>query len=433
MTVYRGKLWVQSFLGGRSQPLTIGTEQWTIQVREGSVAIMQGGGEESAGTDIRVWNRTATVVRDGEAVTLFAGDRVVLQADEHAFVTKVPDIAGDDAWTKANLASDLVHQREIARLQQQRLANQAGVLPTSAFYPVKRLAEQVDVLMTIGSEAKAAKRLEQAETRLSEAAALIAEGSVQDAKVSLQEYKQTIKEVASGSGDTIVQSLVAERVAMASAAISAALPDDGVYLVKEAVLESTTALPDSTVEADNHDAERELISDQLAALVRKIGEGADPRELRAEELKISAAVADLQELSNGIPAEFFEEVRATLVRARADITAAEARQNISGSSSTIKIAPLELSDAQVDSYVDRMLRPLRSVTQLRTKINELHISLMALRGHPEAGRILRKARKALPPELQHYVDLEISLLNQQVTGQTHEAAPEQEPAAIESY
>ncbi len=430
MTVYRGKLWVQSFLGTRGQPLTIGTEQGTVQVREGSVAFMQGGDEESAGTDIRVWNRSATVVRGNEMVTLFAGDRVTLQGDERAFVTKMPSIASDDAWTKANLASDLVHQREIARLQQQRLAYQAGVLPTSAFYPVKRLAEQVDVLMTIGSEAKAEKLLQQAETRLSEAAALIAEGSVQDAKASLEEYKQTIHDMASGSGDTIVQSLVAERVAMASESVSAALPEDGVYLVKEAVLESTNALPESTEQTDNHDADRELLADQLAALVRKIGEGIDPRELRAEEQRITAAIALLQGETNGVPPNFFEEVRATLIRARAEITAAEARLNISGSSSTIQITPIELSDTQVDSYVERMLRPLNSVTQLRTKINELYISLKALRGHPEAGRILRKARKVVQPELQHYIDLEINLLNKQMIEAGHSAAPEEPSAEV---
>lgn len=425
MTVYRGKLWVQSFLSTRSQPLTIGTEQGIVQVREGSISFMQGGDEESAGTDIRVWNRSATVVRDTEMVTLFAGDRVTLQSGERAFVTKMSTIASDDAWTKANLASDLVHQREIARLQQQRLAKQAGVLPTSAFYPVKRLAEQVDVLMTIGSEAKAEKLLQQAETRLSEAAALIAEGSVNEAKASLDEYKQTIQEVASGSGDTLVHSLVTERVALASEAVSAALPDDSVYLVKEAV---TTALADSPVQMENHDAERELLSDQLAALVRQIGVGADPRELRAEEQRISAAIAALQIETDGVPPTYFEEARATLIRARAEITAAEARLNISGSSSTINITPIELSDSQVDSYVSRMLRPLNSVTQLRTKINELYISLRALRGHPDAGRILRKARKVVQPELQHYIDLEINLLNKQMIEAGHSAAPE-EPVA----
>ena len=77
-----------------------------------------------------------------------------------------------------------------------------------------------------------------------------------------------------------------------------------------------------------------------------------------------------------------------------------------------------------------MLRPLNSVSQLRTKINELHISLMALRGHSEAGRILRKARKAVQPELQHYIDLEINLLNQQMTGETHSAAPAEPPAEV---
>ncbi len=430
MTLYRGKLWVQAFLGGRNQPLTVGSEQGIVQVKEGSVALVQGGDEESVGTDIRVWNRSATIVRTGETITLFAGDRVSLQTDETAFVTKMPH-AIDDAWTKANLASDLVHQKEIARLQQQRLASQAGFLPNSAMYPVKRLAEQVDVLMTIGSEAKAEKLLQQAETRLSEAAALLEQGSVQDAQASLAEYKQTIQEVAAGSGGTLVQSLVAERAAQVSESLSAALPDDGVYAVKEAVLETTTTFPSEDETADAYDVERELLADQVAALVRKVGEAADVRELRREEQRLTQAVATLREESKGIPVTFFEEARTTLIRIDSEITAIEARLNIITTGSTLPISQKELTDAQVDSYVSRVLGPLGTVSQLRTKRNELHISLMALRGHPDAGRILRRLKKSLQPELQHYVDLEIGLLNNQIEGTTvHQAAPE-EPETIE--
>lgn len=427
MTLYRGKLWVQAFLGNYATPLSIGTEQGTVQINEGSVALLQGGAEEAAGTDVRVWNRSVTVVRTIESISLFAGDRVRLASEDPAHVTKMPR-AGDDDWSRMNLSLDLVHQREIARLQQQRFASQAGVLPNSAFYPIKRLAEQVDVLLTIGSEAKTEKLLAQAETRLSEAAALLKEGSHEDAQVPLQEYRDVIQSVvASGSGGKLA--LVSERVAHASEALSAALPNDEIYSVRETVLQTANALPPFAVSEleDSQVMERELLSDRMVALMHRVAEGTeDVAVLRAEERSLVAAVQLLRAASGGIPHQFFGEADSILPRVDSELTAMEVRLRVASTGSSLQTIP-NLTDSQVDSYVDRILRRILVYTQLRSQTNQLLLELRALRGNPEAGRILRRLHKVVPDASQrHFIDLEINFLSSQIrSGELHQSAPEE--------
>lgn len=426
MTLYNGKLWAQLFLASRSQPMTIDTAQGVVHIREGSVSIAQGRDEEEAGTTVSVWNRSAVIDRENEDVTLFAGDQVALAQDEPAFVTKLP--LERDSWTQHNLSMDVIHQREIAKLQQQRLASQAGFLPGQALYPVKRLAEQVDVLLTIGSQAKAEKILAQAETRLSEAAALLEQGSVSDATESLNEYKQAIHDVASGSGGNIaIQSLVSERIAEASAALSAALPEDGVYPVKEALLETTSTLASESADPvlEEREAKRQALSDQLALLVRKVGEAGDVYELRGLEQKLQADVEAFKEESEGIPPEFFEEARSTLIRMDSEITAMESRLGInSGTSALLSVPSTPLSDNQVDAYVERILRRMNVYTETRSRTNQLYLELVNIRGNVDNGRILRRLLTRLESSDERlFVEREMKILKGEVGGEIHPAAP----------
>jgi hypothetical protein len=344
-------------------------------------------------------------------VSLASGERVTLSSQGRSVVRKATASEGMDSWVSENLKRDAVHQHEIALLQQQRRAHGAGILPNSTLYPVKRVAEAVDMLLTFGAQARAEKLLDQANTRLNEAAALLATGSgTQAAQGPLQEYRQTVLSISTGSGATgsgqesAIRTLVAERVASEAADVSAALPGDQSYLLKQTVLETSAALPQSTIKPE--DVKVAILVDHLIMLTQ-----------RAESGDASGAVAGLQMLApslsltdgtTAISSESRKEAKAML--SLFALTLKEKTQStgsgivlsdalgkyLPGFGPTVS-AMLPLTDTEVDALVQRMYRRIFLYSEPRSREDQLIAEFHTIDNSPDRGRILRRLYHVLPP------------------------------------
>ncbi len=267
MTVYKGRVWVQGLVTDNAAPITIVAGDVQIALHESSVSVDQNG-------NVQVWNGRAVLSRGGQEVTLLAGQQVRPRGNEPLVAQKTPETEYDAPWVTKNLASDAVHQREIAQMQKERLAAAAGILPTSPLYMMKRAAEVVDRTFTFSQEEKTKKMLTHANTRLKEAAALLADGNT-DASAPLAEYREAILTVASGS--TVAQNLAKEEIINTTADLSATLPTDDAYQLRVAVLDTAAALPNSPIK----NVQDVLLADKLEAVKRTVEEGKEvsPQDL----------------------------------------------------------------------------------------------------------------------------------------------------------
>lgn len=256
-TLHKGTAWVQGWVPEPLRAIRMQVGDAEVSLNEGSVRI----------TDaqmIQVWNRHATVSQAGVTHSLLAGEEFRMGSAEQGYVRTIAEREYEREDVKRNLAHDAVHRREIAQMQQERRAAQAGILPGSILYPAKRVAEAVDSALAFSDEARTRKLLRRADTRLSEAAALIAQG--EPATEVLQEYKRTI--LAAASGSQIAKDLVKQGVASAKADLSATLPGDASYALKTVVIATAGALPEPTV-----NVEEELLADKVQAVKHDVEEG----------------------------------------------------------------------------------------------------------------------------------------------------------------
>lgn len=265
-----GRIWVQGFVPSHVRPITIVTPDGVIAVHEGSVSVEARGGV----TTVRVWDRHADV-NPGlpGGVVLTAGESTEIRADTVFPVQTFPLREEQDAWATQNLRRDAVHRREVALLQSERRAARAGILPSSPLYSVKRVAEEVDVLLSFNSETKVQKRLEQATRRLDEAAGLIAAGE-SGATLQIQAFHDTLLAVAAGTGrDLATQSLIRNELAANTAELSASRPEDDNYALKVAVLETSASLPATSSEVDAQSVRETLLSDSIDSLQQALDTG----------------------------------------------------------------------------------------------------------------------------------------------------------------
>ncbi len=327
--------------------------------------------------------------------------------------------AAADVWVTQNLNRDATHRREISQLQQERRIAEAGILPTSAFYSVKRIAEQMDLLLTFGEEEKVKKQLDFASTRLDEAAALIAQGENDGGATSLEEYRTALMAIATGTGTSqLTQRLVEEQVAENVADVSAIPATETGYVLKKAVLEASAALPDAPIQKT--DVEAVVLVDTLDALKVAAAEGDIAQvELTFGELKpyLKSIKEGKTELSGAAQKEavaLLEEFAHTV--ALRD----EASNDVSDSllKDTEQYLPVEptvvaasMTDAEIDAMIEIMKRHIFAYQLPRSRWNQLQTEFKAIRGNPDQGRILRKLYHALPEDgLATYVRTEIAKL-----------------------
>lgn len=397
VTLFTGRIWVQGLTPSQLRGISVQTEYGTVVVHEGSVSIAEG-----ETVTVNVWDRRAEVATSKEQTYLVAGEWTDLNEDGIIVVKKLPEEGYERPWVDQNLRRDAVHRQSIAQLQQERRAARAGILPTSPLYPVKRIAETVDVLLTFGDEARTQKRVEQVSVRLDEAAVLLAEGEVEAGKVSLVAYRDSLLALATGSGDTLVQALLSQAIAEETSRVVAILPNDTSYIIKQAVLEASASVPDGSV--DTVDVRGVILIDTIAALLDAVDEH-DAQSIGTIWSDLQAQLSILDD-EGALRPEVRREAKVLLSEfAFAVVQAGEAGDGVSPdlvAQVQPYLPPAEdstlptLTEDQLAAIVQGIRDRIFVYHMQRSRVNQLVVELNALAGHPDQGSILRRLYYALP-------------------------------------
>lgn len=397
LLVQEGRVWVQGLVPSHLRGIRIDTPDGFISLYEGSTDVTVQDGR----TTVRVWSGRATVTRGEEEVALVSGEQLELSIPVLS-IHSLPSRSYEETWVAQNLDRDAVHRREIAQLQQERRSARAGILPTSPLYPVKRVAEQVDLLLTFNEEERVQKQLAQASTRLDEAATLIASGGEDDRVESvLNEYRDNVLTVANSTGSTsVMQFLLSQQLAENTSDIGIATADDALYSVKKVVLEVSAELP--TPGVNPAEVKGVLLVDALHGIQENVKNGdlvtaqtsltsLDPylSTLRASDTVYSQgtrkeAMTILQDVVAKLK-EGGSETGATLVTAVSEFLPAPTVPSVSVTTPSIE----PLTDEQIAAMIDRILRRIDTYEHPRSRYNQLVQELRQLEGHNDEGRILR--------------------------------------------
>ncbi len=413
LTLHSGRVWGQGFIPSSTPGVSISTAGGKVLLNEGSASVTS---EDNVVT-LQVFDRHAAVLRGDQPSALSAGEEVVMKDARIYPAVQMQESLYDDAWVKANLKSDAVHRREIAALQNERRIAAAGTLPTSTLYPLKRLAEQVDVLMTFNETAKIQKKLDHANTRLNEAAAILKEGG--EAQGVLDEYRTVMLEVAAGTGSTAL--LARQEVAEAAAQVAAALPDDQSYALKETVLETSVELTEDKTQIQSQ-VQEVLIADQITSLRGKVESG-DLEAARATFKTFSSSLAStgssLLVLSMEARANAEEALKDLAFTLGEPVDAAILISGYPEGSGTLlsQDTSIILNEAQRKAYAKRIFARISVYDQSRSRTNQLRVEIEALRLHPQEASILRDLLRLLSPEdqdLAHFIRVEMDRLKNQV-------------------
>ncbi len=400
-----GEVWVLGLVPKHVRAITVLTSQGRILLHEGSASIRQ---TKEGTVVVRVLDRSATISRHGQQLHLVAGEQTVLTKDGDLVATAMARGVFQDAWVAGNLTRDAAHQHEIAQLQQERRAASAGILPGTTLYPVKRLAESVDVLFALNDDDRARKLITQANTRLNEAAALLGTEDDAEAQNALQQYKDTMLQVASGSGGSpLVHSLLQkELVDAGSSTVSAALPGDSAYALKQAVDDTIASLPDSVTKPD---VEGETLLDELSAVKRQVaqGETANVRE-KLSEITVSIATMNASGSLTAMSPDIRHEVAASAGQVAAavngevsaEITAltlgAPAKEPVTPEHPARVIMLRPLTPEQITAKAQEIRGRIFFYGSKKAQYDALEDQLSLISRSTERGRILRELSKVLP-------------------------------------
>ncbi|MBU0766801.1 FecR domain-containing protein [Patescibacteria group bacterium] len=397
LTLVAGRIWVQGLIPASLRGITVRTDYGMVNVNEGSVSI-----EENESIDVKVWDRRAQIIQGDNEVYLVMGEKISLSEEGGSLIVKkLSDSQYDDEWVQQNLKRDAVHRRSIAQLQQERRAARAGILPTSIFYPAKRIAETVDVLLTFGEGARTQKRLEHASARLDEVAGLLADGEVEAVRISLAEYHDSLLAVATGSGDDLVQRLIQQSLAEESGDIAAVLPGDDAYLIKKAIMEASVAVPKGKITAA--DVEGVLLVDTIAALLQKLDEDGT-YGLSDVWTDLSVHLVVLNDDGSDLRPEVRKEARMLLSEFAFVLSEHGKTGGVDGAllaqveeylPPQTEVSPV-LSDEEIATVVTNIKERIFIYHMARSRINQLIAEFKALEGHPDQGRILRQLRFVIP-------------------------------------
>ncbi len=298
----------------------------------------------------------------------------------------------------------------------------AGILPTSFLYPAKRIAEEVDVLFTLGSDAKAEKRVRQADTRLSEAMTLLQNGENDEAADSLTEYRDTLVALASGTGDNLVQFLVRKQIDDLSTSVTVATADSQLAAVQQAVLDVSAALPNADLKP--RDIEGYVLVDKLTALNNSLVTSRNLTGAVVAYQEIQPYLKTLLAEDSDVHPLLQREAKSLLVSTASlmgqlqteqrvvamEGVAADIAQYLPPEPENILLSESELN-AQVQAIVDRIF----ALKLPRSRYNELMNAMRDLEGNPNRGTILRRLYRALPENgLAGYVRTEIKELGDEL-------------------
>lgn len=404
-SLIEGTLWVQGLIPSNSRGLTVAVPNGYVTVNEGSLSLST---NDEDNVDVAVWDRRATAVHNGARTVLIAGETTELRDDDVLLVKNVDEEQFHDQWQKQNLARDAVHRRHIAHLQNERLASRAGILPTSSFYSVKRVAEEVDVLLSFSEEARIQKRLDQAQSRLSEAAAFIANGERENASSSLDEFKGAYLKLTSGTGgDTIAHFLIKQSVSEAQAGLAAALPGDDSYALKRMVIETAADLPSDIVDVNS--INQVLFADALDQLLTA-ADTQDMSQVREKWMAFQPHLNMLESDESDLEPELVKEARSSLERVAVmvednedlnDNIDPELRDDLLAFLPPESEAPVvQMNAEEVRGVVADMVDRIYVYKMPRSRNNQLRVEVSAIQGHEEEGRFLRELYQQLPEDSQ---------------------------------
>lgn len=402
-TLYTGRLWVQGLVPSHNRGLTVSTRYGHVTVQQGSISIA-----EDDDVLVEVYDRRAQIAREGTDSILVSGERTVLREGRVLVTKKMGNALFESQWAVQNLGRDAVHRREIAQIQHERRAASAGILPTSKLYPAKRIAERVDVLLTLGEDARTQKKIAHAQTRLDEAAAMLQEDEQEFAAGSLAEYRKALVALADDSEDnSLAVLLLQQSIRSSTADIAASLPNDESYILKQTVLEASAAV-DSVVQTD--DMQGILLADTLAVLTDELVSGGDVAEIRATWYELQPYLTLLDSSDSPLPLEVQKDLKALLQRFAIAVT--DRAQYIEDPEMTQQLAryvprapgPVHviMTEEEVQQIVQSIRERIFVYNMRQSRINQLVAELRALDGHPEQGRILRRLHAILPDGPEHF-------------------------------
>lgn len=391
LTLIHGKIWVQGLLPTHVEPLHIAFSYGDVLIHDGSVSV-----EEGSTVMVSVWDRRAVVIHDKERLPLVAGERTWLWERNIPTVQRVVSEGVEQQWIAQNLDRDAVHRQDIALREREENLKIAGILPTSSLYSIKRAAEDLDMFLTFGKEAKVKKQLEQASRRLNEAAAMIVKG--EEAESLLVEYRDVLQTLGVWALENDFKELIAQVLREDTASIAAAFPGEEGYLLKHAVLEvaatvgsggniQVTALEgvllgDAVLALTDHvrSGQVGIAEDGFAAIGPFIDSVLGAEDLEADLRKelhmllsdLAQAVQKRRNVVGDINGSFYQGVMAYLPSPGQPVV-------------------IQLTDGEVQEIAHRIFaRVLDTFTMRRSRENQLWTEIKALRGHPDRARILRR-------------------------------------------
>jgi hypothetical protein len=290
--------------------------------------------------------------------------------------------------------------------EQERREELAGILPNSFFYPIKRVAEEVDVLFTVGNDARAQKRVDQADTRLNEALALLDQGDPAQASGSLLEYRESLLALTAGTGDNLVKFLVKKQLDEAAASVGTVAPEDDRYAIKTSILEVSAAVPDADLKPE--DIEGYVLVDKLGALDRALGPTGSREQAIDIYDDIKPYIGELLSDDKDVHPLLKKEATALLVN-----TSERLEKLTTGSGATneefqtiakelkpylpAEPAQVLLSEEELDARVKAMVSRIFVFRTPISRYNQLMLELRTLEKDPNRGTLLRRLYHALPP------------------------------------
>lgn len=417
----KGSLWVLGIVPPIIPGIGVETAYGTVEVGRGSVAIEQ---TESHVT-VSSYDRGVVFDSHGKTIGLSSGESVVADATRIHPIRTLPLSAFQKPWAKEQLAKDANYRREIASLQEERRQQLAGILPTSSFYPIKRLAEEVDVFFTLNSDVKAQKRITFADTRFSEAVTLLKEGDTDAAILPLTEYRQTLLELATSTEDNIVKFLVNQQIADSVASVDFTSPDAGIATLKEAVLAVVKDVP-NTATLEPQDLQAYTLVDALEAQYHTLTAGGDPKEFAYRYAKLDPYITTTLKTTSVSPL-LQKELLARLVSVSSLLkkyTATNPNDSVVALQQSIESylpsepeqRVIQATQAELDARVAAMVARVLTFRMPVSRANQLNLELAGLQNDPDRGTLLRRFAHALPQGLAPTVDAEIVQLSSELQG-----------------
>ena len=405
-----GHLWALGVSPTFANEIAFDTSLGMLRLHAGSIDLSI----DQNGPTISVYDRGVTLAAPSKEVLLVAPQRL---HGPSLHVETLPPRVFLNPWVQKNLEQDAAHRDDIAKRLALRRTELAGILPTSIFYPAKRIAEHVDTFFSLTDDARTQKRLQQANVRLSEALALMKEGQGSEASGPLSEYSSTLLTMAASQNDNLVKSLIRRQIADASIGVSSDAGTGSIQLLRLAVNDVNTVLPNTAL--NPKDIEGYILVDTLGRINQDIRAKKDPRDVAELYAGVRPYIKDLLTPKNGAHPLLQREAQALIV-STTSLTIPQEDASISAIMNDLsEYVPDEhdsilVSEQVLNRQVQDMYDRIFVFRHPRSRYNQLLAEMTAIQHDPNRGTLLRRLKFALPDGLSGYVNTEIQTLGDEL-------------------